>query len=98
MRALMTAGGEVDRVLATVAAAINDQQLEHFERDRVQQLIAGALGGEHGLTVDDGGGLHDSSGARIGAIRQTPSGAWIIDRQNPDAAHSEAEIPTVPED
>jgi hypothetical protein len=29
----------------------------------------------------------------VGAIRRAPSGEWIIDGQNPDAARSHAEIP-----
>ena len=54
---------------------------------------SGTLGGEQSLTVDDGGGLHDASGARIGAIRRTPSGEWIVDRQNDTAERSDSTIP-----
>jgi hypothetical protein len=39
------------------------------------------------------GGLHDESGKRIGAVRRTPSGEWITDRQNPTAERSETAIP-----
>jgi hypothetical protein len=45
-------------------------------------LVESALGGEQRLRVDDDGGLHAESGRRVGAIRRTPSGEWITDRQN----------------
>lgn len=87
---------EIDRALATVTATINDQQLEHFDRKQVQEIVTEALGGQPLLTVDDGGGLHDQSGARLGAIRRTPSGEWITERQNPTAQRSDTAIPTIP--
>ena len=71
---------EIDRALAAVSATLNDQKVEHYERERIQEIVTGTVGGEQTLTVDDGGGLHDESGARIGAIRRTPSGEWIVDR------------------
>ncbi len=86
---------EIERVLAAVSATLNDQGLEEFDRDRVQELITGALGGEENLTVDDGGGLHDEQGARIGAIRKTRSGEWIVERQNTAADNSDVAVPTV---
>jgi hypothetical protein len=52
-----------------------------------------ALDTELRLAVDDGGGLHDDAGRRVGAIRRTPSGEWITDRQNPAAHRSEAPSP-----
>ncbi|MGB0096679.1 MAG: hypothetical protein WBP81_29595 [Solirubrobacteraceae bacterium] len=58
--------------------------------------MTGALGGEQHLTVDDGSGLHDASGARIGAIRRTPGGEWITERQNDTAARSDTAIPAAP--
>jgi len=60
----------------------------------VQEIVTESLGGERKFTVDDGGGLHDDSGARIGAIRRTDSGEWIVDRQNPTAENSDTAIPT----
>jgi hypothetical protein len=87
---------EIDRALAAVSATLNDQQLEQFDRDRVQEIVTEALGGEWKLTVDDGGGLHDETDARIGAIRQTDSGEWIVDRQNSAAENSDVAIPTPP--
>jgi hypothetical protein len=93
----MSTDVEIDRALAVVTATLNDQKVEQYERDRVQELVDGALGGEQKLTVDDGGGLHDESGARIGAIRRTPSGEWITDRQNDLAERSDTAIPVAPE-
>src|SRR5579875_744611 len=87
---------EIERALAAVTATINDQKLSEFDRDRVQEIVTSALGGDPVLTVDDGGGLHDETGARIGAIRRTPSGEWITERQNPAAEHSDTAIPTQP--
>src|SRR5512142_2192839 len=89
----MAAEVEISRTLATLTATLNDQQLEQFDRARVQEVVTDALGGETKLTVDDGGGLHDESGRRIGAIRRTPSGEWIIDRQNETAERSDTAIP-----
>ena len=96
IRTNMSTDVEIDRTLAVVAATLNDQQLEHYARERVQEIVTGTLGGEQSLTVDDGGGLHDPSGARIGAIRRTPSGEWIVDRQNDTAERSDSTIPAAP--
>lgn len=96
MRAHMSTDVEIERALATVSATLNDQKVEHYERARVQEIVTGALGGEQNLTVDDGGGLHDASGARIGAIRRTPSGEWIVDRQNDTAERADTAIPAAP--
>jgi hypothetical protein len=87
---------EIDRALATVSATLNDQKLEEFDRDRVQEMVTEALGGEHKLAVDDSGGLHDETGARIGSIRKTDSGEWIVERQNTAAENSNQAIPTAP--
>jgi hypothetical protein len=87
---------EIDRAIGAVTATLNDQRLEHFDASRVQQIVTEALGGEQALTVDDGGGLHDGSGARVGSIRRTPSGEWITDRQNDAADRSDTAIPSAP--
>jgi hypothetical protein len=88
--------GEIERAHATISATLNDQELESFDRTRVQEMVTGALGGEQELEVDDGGGLHDTKGVRVGAIRRTPSGEWIVERQNPEAHRSDAAIPAPP--
>jgi hypothetical protein len=84
---------ELQHSLQAVAAALNDGGLDTFDTARVQQLVDGLGGGEPPMTVDDGGGLHDPMGIRVGAIRRAPSGEWIIDGQNPDAPRADAEIP-----
>ena len=87
---------EIERALAAITATMNDQAMREFERDRVQEIVTASLGGEPLLEVDDGGGLHDESGARVGAIRQTDSGEWIAERQNDTAERSDTAIPHVP--
>jgi hypothetical protein len=84
---------EIGRVLAAVATTLNDYKVEGFEVERVQRLVTGVVGGDLLLTVDDGGGLHDQSGARVGAIRRTPSGEWITERQNETAERADTAIP-----
>ena len=88
---------EIGRALAAIAATLNDQKLEHFDTSRVQKLVNTTLGGEQTLTVDAGGGLHEPSGTRVGAIRRTPSGEWITERQNEAAKRSDTAIPREPE-
>jgi hypothetical protein len=85
---------EINRALAAVTSTLNDQKLESFDSSRVQEIITEALGGQQELTVDDGGGVHDKTGARVGAIRRAPGGEWIADRQNDTAEHSSTAIPT----
>ena len=77
---------EIDRALAAIAETLNDQRAESFDAERIRS-ISGIL------TVDDGGGLHDESGARVGCVRKAPSGEWIVERQNTDAANAHAEVP-----
>jgi hypothetical protein len=87
---------EIERALATVSATLNDQQLDSFDRDSVQEMVTGALGGSPELEVDDAGGLHAEDGVRVGAIRRTSSGEWIVERQNPEAHRSDVAIPAPP--
>ena len=92
----MSTNVEIERALATVTETMNDQKLESFDPKRVQEIVAWALGGEHELTVDYGGGLHDRTGARVGALRRTDSGEWINERQNEAAERSDTAIPAKP--
>ena len=92
----MTTDVEIDRVIATVTATLNDQGLESFDAARVQELARGALGGEPEISVDDGGGIHDASGGRIASVRRSDSGEWIVDRQNDTAERSDTAIPAEP--
>ena len=71
---------------------------EHISLEQATDMIADRFIAARRDTweeeTDDGGGLHDDSGARIGAIRRTDSGEWIVDRQNPTAENSDTAIPT----
>jgi hypothetical protein len=89
----MGSDAEIERAFEAVAAALNEPLLEGFDPERVQAIVDTAVDGEPPLTVDRGGGVHEESGRRIGAIRRTPSGEWIIERQNPAAARSQAPVP-----
>ena len=92
----MSTDVEIERALATVTATLNDHKLETFERRRVQEMITESLGGQEALRVDDGGGVHDERGTRVAAIRRTPSGEWIAERQNDTAERSDTAIPARP--
>jgi hypothetical protein len=85
---------EIDRALAAIATTLNDQHVEEFERERIQQLVDSAVGQPLVLRIDEGGGLHDDQGARVGAVRRSPSGEWITERHDDAAAHSDAAIPS----
>jgi hypothetical protein len=84
---------EIERALHTITATLNDQQLDEFETGRIQDIVTESLGGEPKLKVDDGGGLHDETGARVGAIRRSPSGEWITEHQNDAADRADTAIP-----
>jgi hypothetical protein len=82
---------EIDRALHAIATTVNDQRLDEYDPARVQEIVDGAVEGS--LTVDQGGGIHDESGARIGVLRRTPSGEWIVERQNEQADGADSEVP-----
>ncbi len=92
----MGSDSKIDRALAAIAASLNDRGVDHLEAGTFQKLVSEVLAGELSLTVDDGGGLHDRDGARVGAVRRTPSGAWIAERQNDAAPRSDADVPSPP--
>jgi hypothetical protein len=92
----MSTNVEIERALAAVTETMNDQKVESFDTKRVQEIVDAALGGEHTLSVDDGGGLHDQTGARVGALRRTDSGEWINEPQNETAERSDTAIPAKP--
>jgi hypothetical protein len=94
----MASDVEIGRALDAVAATLNHQHLDVFDTGRVQEIVTAALGGEQSLSVDDGGGLHDDSGRRVGAIRRTPSGEWITERQNELAEGSGTPVPVKPQE
>ena len=86
----------IEDALEAITATLNERELDDFDRAHVQQMVDQVVAGAQKLVVDDGGGVHDTSGRRIGAIRRTPSGEWITERQNPAAERSEAAIPSAP--
>ena len=89
----MASDVEIDRALHTVTVTLNDRKLETLDTHRIQEMVTESLGAEMKLTVDDGGGLHDADGARVGAIRRTDSGEWITERQNETAEKADTAIP-----
>jgi hypothetical protein len=84
---------EIQGSLEAIATAINDSGLGDFDTARIRLIVEQVTSAEPAWTVDDGGGIHDGSGIRVGAIRRAPSGEWIIDGQNPEAARADAAIP-----
>lgn len=84
---------EIDRALAAVGTTLNEQQLEEFDRERVQAIVTASLGGSQGLVVDEGGGVHESAGSRVAVIRRAPSGEWLVERQNTAAEQSDTAVP-----
>ena len=90
---MSTERAEVERALTAVLTTLNEGGFEAFDSDQVQAVISDLLG-DDALAVDPGGGIHDDTGARVAVIRRTPSGEWIADAQNENAAHSGAEVPT----
>ncbi len=91
----MASNVEIERALATIARTLNDQHVEELERERLQQLVDDAVGEPLVLRADDGGGIHDDQGERVGAVRRTPSGEWIAERQNSVAERSDTAIPRI---
>ena len=89
----MPIDAHIAEVLERIAASLNELGLEEFDTGRVQSIVGEVTGDDPALTVDDGGGLHEQSGARLGAIRRSPSGEWVVERQNPDAPASEVPVP-----
>src|SRR4051795_13404394 len=86
---------EVDltRAINAIAATLNDQKLDHFDADRVQELATGALGGEQKLIAYGSGmsgELRDGSvdGPAVAKIT-LDRGAWSVQRV-PEARKSES--------
>jgi hypothetical protein len=92
----MTTDVEIDRVLAVLTATLNDHRVESFDAGAVQEMARGSLGDEPVVSVDDGGGVHDAAGRRIGTIRRSDSGEWVADRQNVTAERSGTAVPAQP--
>lgn len=87
---------EIGRALVAITATMNDQQIVELDADRVQEIVDESVGQPGLLTVDDGGGLHERTGGRVGALRRTDSGEWIAERQNELAKRSGTAVPAPP--
>ena len=92
----MTTDTEIDPVLTVLTSTLNERRVESFDAAAVQKTAQGALGDEPAISIDDGGGVHDASGRRIGTIRRSDSGEWIADRQNDAAVGAERAVPAEP--
>ena len=84
---------DIERALELIARGLNGEQLEEFDVERVQSIVDRALGRSGSLRVDAGGGLHDSSEARVGVLRRSPSGELITERSNAAAERADAAVP-----
>src|SRR3954451_23188005 len=82
---------DISRAIHALSATLNDGSLGHFDVDRIQEIVSGALGGEHKLTAHamgaTSGELHDESGVRVAQIDYA-EGSWQIERV-PQARSSE---------
>jgi hypothetical protein len=86
--------GEVDLTCAlnALAATLNDQKLDRFDADRIQELVTGATGGEQQLIAygsGTSGELRDGSvdGPAVAKL-QLDRGEWSVERV-PEARKSE---------
>jgi hypothetical protein len=94
----MSGTDEIARALASITATLNAHSVEELDPDHVQPLVDDAIGQPGVLTLDPGGGLHDRSGLRVGAVRRSPSGEWIADRQNVEAERADTAVPRASEE
>ena len=85
---------EVDltRALNALAVTLNDQKLDHFDADRIQELATGATGGEQKLIAygsGSSGELRDGSvdGPAVAKL-ELDRGKWSVQRV-PEARKSE---------
>jgi hypothetical protein len=89
----MTSEVDITRALHAVAVTLNDQKLDHFDADRIQEIVTGALGGEPKLVAYGSG---TSGELREGSVEGPPAahfsyenGEWSVDRV-PEARKSDA--------
>jgi|GEM_PF-4216962 len=92
----MAREGETERALQAITTALNDERVQELDSARAQEVVSSSLADGPHLTLDDGGGLHDHTGARVAAIRRIGSGEWIAERQNAAAERSHAAVPSPP--
>jgi len=78
--------GEVDltRVMNTIEVTLNDQKVDQFDADRIQELATGATGGEQKLIAYGSGvsgELRDGSVEGPALIKLTlDGGTWSVER------------------
>ena len=88
---------ELNRALNALSVTLNDQKAERLERERVQEIVTGALAGNEELVaaVDpDGGGLRAwllEGGERVASV-WLDGGAWRVERHRA-AVDTHAYIP-----
>lgn len=80
----MASEGDLTRVINTLAATLNDQKLDHFDAERIQELATGATGGEQALIAYGSGmsgELRDGSvdGPAVAKL-QLDRGEWSVQR------------------
>lgn len=88
---------EIDRSLNALSVTFNDQRQATGDVQRAQQIVDGALGGEHKIQVrgdgPDGVALHAvADGRRLATVRRRADGRWIADRDEP-AERSHVAVP-----
>src|SRR4051794_8660764 len=80
----VTTDVDLARALHTVAATLNDQKLEQFDAERVQEIATGACGGERQLIAygnGESGELRDGSVDGPAVARLSfESGEWSVER------------------
>lgn len=83
----------LSRALHSVAVTLNDQKLEEFDAERVQEIATGAMGGERKLVAYGSG---SSGELREGSVEGPPvahfelkDGEWSVERV-PEARKSDA--------
>jgi hypothetical protein len=87
----MAEEADIARAIHTLSATLNERSLGHFDEAQIQQIVSGALGGEHRLTAHAAGAtsgeLRDEAGARVAKLDYA-DGVWTIERV-PQARDSE---------
>lgn len=85
---------EITRVINALRTTLNDGSLGHFDVARMQEIVNGALGGEHKLTAYAAGAtsgeLYDKTGARVAQLDYA-DGSWTVERVPKDRKSEELE-------
>ena len=93
----MVTDGELNRALNALSATLNDQRPEGFDRERLQEIVTGAVAGNELLEVveDPGsggcGGWLEEDGERVAEVR-LERGRWEVERRRP-ASHTRSYVP-----